>query len=70
MAQEGAKMPTHYNCGGKLVESDVPMEHVCRLCGNRVRNSVLEREERFRRVAQSENRLSELAEYALEGVDD
>jgi len=61
-------MTEHYNCGGTLVEQ-TPGNHVCKKCGNVVRTSVVNREESFRRVAESEGPATDIAKAALEGID-
>jgi len=58
----------HYDCGGDLE----PLErqaYVCSKCGRTVRSSVIESHDSFRRVAESDGPLSDIAEAALEGYN-
>jgi|AntRauTorcE11898_2_1112593.scaffolds.fasta_scaffold17655_4 ribosomal protein L37AE/L43A len=54
-------------CDGHLQESDDPGEYECQKCGRRLRESVVSRLESFKRVAESDGPLAEIAEVALEG---
>lgn len=62
-------MATHYSCGGKLVEQGGG-KYRCQKCGRLVRASVVNEHGSFKRVAESDGPLSEIATAALEGVDD
>jgi uncharacterized Zn finger protein len=59
----------HYSCGGKLVEQQNE-EYRCQKCGRVVRASVVNEHGSFKRVAESDGPLSEIATVALGGVDD
>jgi len=59
---------THFDCGGELVAKEYQQEYVCQSCNAVVRASVVDQHERFKRVAQQDNQLSEIANAALEGV--
>lgn len=63
-------MTEHYNCGGALTEGTEPDAYVCEKCGATVRASVVDRQERFQRVAGRDSRLGEIATAALEGSDE
>jgi DNA-directed RNA polymerase subunit RPC12/RpoP len=60
-------MSKHYNCGGQLVETE-QQSYRCRSCGRLVRASVIDRDGSFKRVAENDSALSEIARAALEGV--
>ena len=61
---------THFDCGGELAPKEYQQEYVCQSCGAVVRASVIERHERFKRVAQQDSPLAEIATAALKGVHD
>jgi len=61
---------THYNCGGQLKAKEYQNEWRCQRCEATVRDSVVSRQARFKRVAAGDGPLSDIAKAALEGVHD
>jgi len=59
---------THFDCGGELAQKEYQKEYVCQSCGAAVRASVVDRHERFKRVAKQDSELTAIATAALEGV--
>jgi|GEM_PF-4458387 len=68
MSQQ-AQQPSYAcpHCEGRLNQCNDPQDYECSHCERCIRGSVVERMERFKRVAESDGPLSEIAQAALEG---
>lgn len=60
-------MIQHYNCGGELAAINSGVEYKCVRCGKKLEDSVVERYENFRRVAERGGPASDIAKVALKG---
>jgi len=54
-------------CDHRLRQGDDPQDYKCTNCGRTIRESVCKRMGSFKRVAQSDGPLAEIAQAALEG---
>jgi primosomal protein N' len=63
----GYKCP---NCDHRLEETQDPQTYRCSSCNRDIRESVCERMESFKRVAESDGPAAEIAQAALQGVRD
>lgn len=53
------------DCSGEFRETGTPNEYECRSCGRRLRESVVDRLESFKRLAKDDDAVGEMARVAL-----